>query len=400
MKRDFRAEVGIILFFLTSIGFCVEGQYKIFAWENFDTTVFPTSLAKYGKGCEESVSVVLYSQFNLDDILLEGTAKTECGKGGLFVQSNPSARYLRVVSKNKLDRASINGKAIIQADFYIKERSPQMLGIALLATEIDSSTPDIISAFYRLGINQMGEIYFSYYDSRMEQKVTNYYKDDMSHYQLNTPGWHRFQMVFLGPDTIYCFVDGIQSSYSPIKEGTLKNLQMGVMVASQPNQVSNGFIDNLSIQVADEDLPLPSSPWRKNGSKTTPSPFESHIPHVPAVSTSDLHWYTTPEEAVQSNIQHKRPYLILFYSPFVKSNSNLNQIITSDISAQNYLKQFVLVCVDVNQLGGGALAQSFKIYKVPCFFMLNYEGNEMARSYYITDTDWTKIYQELQKGRR
>jgi hypothetical protein len=109
---------------------------------------------------------------------------------------------------------------------------------------------------------------------------------------------------------------------------------MGVMIAAQPNQVANGFIDNLSIQAAEDDLPLPSSPWTKNGAKTTPSPFESHIPHVPRG-------------------------------------------------------------IVVNQLGGGALAQSLNINKVPCFLMLNYEGNEMSRSYFITDMDWKTIEQNL-----
>ncbi|MBN1901780.1 hypothetical protein JW926_10705 [Candidatus Sumerlaeota bacterium] len=360
---------------------------------------FPSALVKYGRGAEDSVKVVPYSQFNLDDILLEGIAKTECGRGCLFIQANPSARFIRVVSKNKLDRTTIKGKAIVQADFYVKERSPQMLGIALLATEIDPRTPDIVSAFYRLGINPMGEVYFSYYDSQLENKVTNYYKDDMSYYQLKTPGWHRFQMVFTGPETIHCFVDGIQSSYSPIREGSLKNLQMGVMIAAQANQTANSLIDNLSIQIADEELPLPSSPWTKNITKTTASPLESNVPHVPAVSSSAIHWYTTPEEAVLSNIHNKRQYLILFYSPFVKTNASLNQIIMSDINAQNYLKQFVLVCIDVNQLGGGALAQSFEIYKVPCFLILNYEGNEVAKSYFVNEMDWSRIYQDLQKSK-
>lgn len=97
MNRGLFIGGAIVLFFLTSIGFSGEGQYKIFAWENFDNAVFPASLARYGKGSEESVSVFPYSQFNLDDI-------------------------------------------------------------------------------------------------QMEQKVTNYYKDDMSYYKLKTPGWHRFQM--------------------------------------------------------------------------------------------------------------------------------------------------------------------------------------------------------------
>ena len=106
MKRDLCAGVVVILFFCTSIGFSLEGQYKIFAWENFENAVFPTSLAKYGKGCEESVNVIPYSQYNLNDILLNGIAKTECGKGCLFFQASSSARFLRVVSKNKLARST------------------------------------------------------------------------------------------------------------------------------------------------------------------------------------------------------------------------------------------------------------------------------------------------------
>jgi hypothetical protein len=70
-------------------------------------------------------------------------------------------------------------------------------------------------------------------------------------------------------------------------------------------------------------------------------------------------------------------------------------MISSDLSARNFLRQFVLVCIDVNQLGGGVLAQKLNVFKVPCFAMFDFNGNELARVYFQDDMKWQDIQKAL-----
>jgi len=111
-----------------------------------------------------------------------------------------------------------------------------------------------------------------------------------------------------------------------------------------------------------------------------------------------LKWYTNADMAVKSNLETRLPYLVLFYSPFARANNDLNRIITTDLAARKYLSRFVLVCIDVNQLRGGTTAQTFGIFKVPCFLMLDYNGNKISRVYFKENMSWNNIQQKLQPG--
>ena len=395
MRKNHISVFPLVFIFIGALLFPVYAQYKIYTWENFESGVFPSNLYKSGEGSNNNVYVKSYEQLK-DTMLGESRARNECGRYGLFFNAGPESQYLRVVSREKLDRASLGKtrKAIVQADFYFKERTPQPLGIAVLAAEIDPRTPDVVSSFYRFGLNNFNELYFSYLDGRKDQEPIKYIREDMNKYKLEIPGWHRFQMVFQENNKIYCYIDGMELNFSPVEEDSLKTLQMGVMIAAQPKQVANCLMDNLSIQVAEENLPLPQSPWAKTTSGR-PSPFDTQVPHIPSASLTDLNWFTTSEAAVESNLQKKLPYLVLFYSPFTTANASLNQIMSSDLSARNFLKQFVLVYIDVNQLGGGSLAQKLDIFKVPCFVLLDFSGKEITRVYFESDMSWLDIQKAL-----
>lgn len=371
-------------------------QYKVYTWENFENGAFPTSLLFYGDSNINNVFLVRYEQLPNSAQIMEGIAKSECGNYGLCFKTGPSSRYLRVVGNNILKRDLLQDqyKAIVQADFYLQKPSEEMVGMALLAAEISPLHTGKITTYYRLGINRLGQIYFSFIDNRIQERPLYYVKDEVKRFKLKTPGWHRFQMVFQGQSAIRCYVNGTEADFSPITETSLKTIGMGVMVAAQPNQTMISVIDNLSIQLAEEDLPLPDSPWVEEEIINN-SPFRNQVSHIPASTMPDLYWHRSSEQAVQSNLQLKKPYLVLFFSPFVKTNASLNQIITSDLGARNYLKQFVLVCVDVNQLGGGTLAQKFGIFKLPCIMTLDFNGNEISRVYFTDEMDWKTVEQKL-----
>lgn len=401
-KTNFLLTFFSIFYFLLSSN--IYAQYKIFAWENFEGDKLSDSLTKFGKGAEENIYIAKYYQITGFPNVLEGIAKTECGMGCMFIRTQPSARYLRVVSSDKLDRSRLKdvGTAIVQADFYIKEISADMVGVALVATEIDPNTPTILNRFYRLGISDNGDIYFSFFDGldpQNEEKLKNFPRENINNYQLKIPGWHRFQMVFRGQKNIHCYLDGKETSFSPIPESTLKSLQMGVMTASK--STTNSYItlvDNLSIQIADEEQPLPISPWRKDYSPTSNNPLSSSdMSNMQSSSNTNKNiiWYRTSDDAVAANAQKKMPYLILFYSPFAKANAFLEKIFQTDKSAQSFLQNYILVSIDVNQLGGGSLAETMKVYKFPFFVILNSNGQELSRAIFTKEMNWEELSQKL-----
>ncbi|MBN1900695.1 hypothetical protein JW926_05135 [Candidatus Sumerlaeota bacterium] len=389
----------ILFLFLYSSGF--SQQYNVFLWENFETGQFPESLATYGRGSEENVLVAEYANLSGFPGVLEGIAKTECRSRGLYFKTTPAGRYLRVVSAHQMNRLALSesASAIVQADFFIHELSGNMLGFALLAAQINPQTPSVVDRFYRLGINNLGEIYFSRYDSQIEEHTVNYARDKVNAYQLKVPGWHRFQMVFRGQEKIFCYIDGQETAFSPVSDPTLTSLQMGVMVASSLKESHHDcIIDNLSIQMAEEEVPLPRSPWKQIYSQTIQNPL--YVDNHPASGErqGDLKWFTTADEAVQYNLGKKIPYLVLFYSPFARANAPLEQILLNDAEARAFLTRFILVSVDVNQLGGGSLAKQMSVYKSPTFLLLSFEGNEISRATYGKDMTWRELQNALQPG--
>lgn len=388
----------IAIFFLLS--FSLYAQYKVYTWENFEEGTFPPTLHLYGDANLANVFPFRYEQLPNLIAIFEGNAKSECGRYGLCLKTGSGSRYLRVIGENILKRDLLqeHHKAIIQADFYMQNPSQDMVGMALLAAEILPSQSGKITTYYRLGINRLGQVYFSYIDGRIQERPLMYVKQESPGLKLKTPGWHRFQMVFQGQSKIKCFVDAKETDFSPLSENSLKTIGMGVMISGQPNPTVISIIDNLSIQLAEEDIPLPNSPWDDSESANNHSLFKNQAPHIPAATFPDLFWHNTAEEAVQANAQIKKPYLVLFFSPFVKANSSLNQIINSDISARNFFKQYVLVAIDVNQLAGGALAQKCGVFKLPCFVTMDFNGMETSRLYFKEDMEWKTIENNL-KGK-
>jgi hypothetical protein len=389
----------MILIFLSASN--APAQYKTLAWENFEYGVFPESMEKIGGSIEDAISVMRYSQLQDYEAIISGAARTECGQGCLVFKVQPLARYLRVISKNKLDRKAMGERslAIVQADFYIRKLSEPMVGMAVLATEINPASPKLINRLYRLGVNNKGEIYFSFYDGtdpQIQQKAEDYPREDMSRYRLKIPGWHRFRMVFKSQGKIHCYVDGAETSFSPVTETSLQTLQMGIMIASSSNTaVDTCITDNLSIQVSEEDIPLPLSPWKENYSPSTNNPLSVDISQQSQSQPGDLPWFTTVEEALQFNSKKGLPYLVLFYSPLARANTELNMIISSNLATRDYFRQFVLVSIDVNQLGGGSLAQKMSVFKFPCFIMINFSGQETSRAIFTSGMTWPEVYQQL-----
>jgi len=371
-------------------------QYKVYTWENFENGVYPETLKMYSKASPSNVRVVAYNSFTRYPHIREGIARAECGNYGLLFQTNPSELLLAIASNHILDRTRLGkeGKAIVQADFYLPSTSANMPCIGLLAAEGDPIREKVLPAFYRLGVISKDSLYFSYMNGKKSPQPIKYIPEKIKDYNLKVPGWHRFQMVFQGPDKICCYIDGNQLKFSPVQDADLNNLRMGIMVASKPNKNDYCIIDNLSIQLANENLPLPHSPWLKPQQGITASSPFTELPSSPAHKKAGLTWFATVGDAVEANQSLKRPYFVMLYSPMARVHTTLQKLII-DSAANQVLRPFVLVGMDANQLGGGSLAKHYGVFKLPCFLVLDYYGKEKTRIYYDETMNWNTISQKI-----
>lgn len=390
-------------------------QYKVYCWENFENGVFPKSLKRMHDTNEKNVVVVSYDFIKKDPNyrkILDGIARTECGKYGLLfsipkaeVEKKPNGVFLSLVSENILDRKILKnaGKAIIQADVYIpsdesNKPSTSIPGIAVLG--VGGANPNDFAkwALYRVGISPRYGVFFSFIDAVRQEAPLVFNEEKIENLKLQIPGWHRLQLVFQGTDTIGCYIDGVKTTFSPIKEGSVNTLRMGLMISSSSQADKICIIDNLSIQVTDENLELPTSPWVITDPANLAKMKLSPIYQKPDFIESKLQWFLTPEDAVQYNKDKKMPYLILFYSPLAKLHKPLETMINSDPEFQKYLRQFVLTRLDVNQLNGGKVAEFYGVFKVPCFMLLDNYGNKKTSLIYKANMPCSEISQAIQAG--
>lgn len=386
----------ILLFF--SIAGISQAQFQVYTWEDFEKGLFPENLKRSHDAREKNVNIFDYTALSALPGILEIPAKTECGRFGLKFETIGGDEFLKVVSNVTLDRKSLgaSGKSLYQADIYLPQDTASFpYTVAILAELSDPANPEIYS-FYRLGVVKGERVFFSYTHKTYEPII--YLQTFFTDLKLKIPGWHRFQIIFEGQENIICSIDGRPTPFSPIKESTLDKLHAGIMCSSSSEMASpkgSCYVDNLSIQWTAENLALPDSPWTYSMAPEAKTEFIN--PLSPIMVQSQLNWLSSPEDAWQESVTKKQPLLALFYAPRVKAYQNLEQLINGNTSAQNLLKQFILLRIDVNQLRGGTLAQQFGVNKVPCLMVIAPDQNVKTKEYYRTESDWTAIAQNLPK---
>jgi hypothetical protein len=166
--------------------------------------------------------IIIYQTPGTPPVVLESIAQTECGRFGLKFASSPKARVLSIVDSYN------NG--------YVKKGGPVL-----------------------------------------------YVNQKMDTLKLKQPGWHRLQIIFEGKSRIICAIDGQVLGFSPIEEGTLKNLRAGIIVIPPENSEES---------------------WKK-----------SHA--------------------------GKKPLLIFFYAPRVKIYQDIIPILETDSQALKLLSQYL-----------------------------------------------------------
>jgi hypothetical protein len=364
-------------------------QYRVHSWESFESGTIPETIVRFHHSDETTVRPLNLRSPGIPREANSGTANLECGQFALGFFPTTDSNHLSIFTPDSLDRNQLgeNGHALYQADFYLPADGTSIPTISLLAQVIEEGSGKY--KFYRFGILEGGEqIFFSFTNNAAQPEIyENQKTEDLN---LARPGWHRFQIIFLGRDQIYCAIDGQMTSFSPITEATHQVLNAGIMVTSATPGKS-AVADNLSIQWTAQEAPLPISPWLSQVADTN-APNTS-----PLESGKSVIWLNDPTKAWETVRQQKRPLMIKFYSPNIRPYEYTKQIIPNNQEAYDLFNQYILLEFDANQLNGGKMAEKFNVSRIPSFVILDPNtGQETNRIVVINQkTTWKEFKENL-----
>jgi hypothetical protein len=347
--------------------------------------------------------------------LTAGIARTEVGSHGLiFAPVKGDKPHVSVIATTFMDRRRLQPgwKALYQADFFLEEPGKVTPTVALLAITPREDTKFSYN-FYRFGVLEGGDrLFFSFSNATPEPVL--FHSQPLSDFNLQRPGWHRFQIIFDGPDKIICAIDTIQTNFSPIVESTLTMMHPGLMVTSQKSDLPM-FVDNLSIQWTNEpNAALPESPWQASlaerprvaaGSRTTTTPGTgSTAPAGTAAQAaapiygegSRLNWHTDPQAAWRAAQASGRPLLVMFYAPRIGPSLYLNTITPAGAETEALFNRFELLKIDANQLAGGKIAGDYRVHRLPTFVAIGQNSQEKGRALVVNNvTTWVDLSSQL-----
>lgn len=395
-------------------------QYMVYAWENFETGEFPASLTRMHGANPKNVTVYEYPAAGAPAGMVTPASRAECGRYGLKFESTPKADFLTVMSGLVLDRARIGpkGRALFQADFFVGDEASYFPNLAVVAYGGKG-----VESKHRFGVLLNKSLYFSFLNGK-KPEPTIMEQQPLASFGLERPGWHRFQIIFEGQDTIRLAVDGRQTSFSPVKEGTIANLQLGIMLAGGKNEPRTCYLDNLSIQYTPEDVPLPDSPWSaiakgetRDGSGVAagtagaavaaPGSVAGAMPGAtpgavaggaPGAAPAPTPWFTSPEEAWFQANATKRPIVAYFHVPRSKLCESFESLLQTDPAISAQMTNLVRLKVDLNSLSGGMIGQKFQIYRIPSFVIVMPDGKEVARQVFAPEILQPEVMATLQKA--
>lgn len=366
----------------------LHAQYRVYAWESFEEGRLPRTLFFGHFADPQTVGIIDYRHRTIPRAMRMGIAPVETGQYGMIFRPVVGRHHLSVVSPVSLDRGRVGeeGRALYQADFYLPPEGQPIPTTALLAQVVEGGQTTY--RFYRFGILEGGEqVFFSYTNNTAEPLV--YLNQPTSELNLRRPGWNRFQIIFRGQEEIICAIDAEPTGFSPIIQRDLRRLNAGIMVTNsepQPDRPLVVVADNLSIQWTSDDVPIPESPWNIELADAS-EPNRNYLD-----SGQTVFWLNDPRRAWQLANSQGRPILTLFHTPTIGPYRYLREIIPLDEATAQLLNRFVLLKVDVNQLGGGSLAERYRITRLPTFVVIGPDGQEEDRSAIVgNQTQWGDV---------
>lgn len=365
-------------------------QYLLHTWEDFEAGTLSPKLVHLHNASPRNTRVVDLSTIP-DPSIHQGPARLECGRFALEMKTDKTNRFLGIASPVTLTRARLgqHGKALFQADVYLKGHVNLGHTVAVAAIADSPQAPLVtghkVWTLYRFGVLQQNKTYFSYTNSSPQPII--YLHQKLGEIVPVAEGWHRLQLVFEGDRTVSCHVDGRPTSFSPIVEGTFPALHPGMIVTAPEDAPLTVYIDNLSIQWTPEPgAPMPESPWVSS----------TALSAAPAGGPA---WSVAPEAAMAEARKSGKPLLVMFYNPAsIVCQDLMNGVFSSNRQAQQDLKKFELLKVDINQLRGGSLAEKFSVTRVPTFVVLGGDAKERGRVVASKDMGWSAIGAELKNA--
>jgi len=432
---------------LLALAVALPAQYQVYQWASFEDGRLPADAAPIGKQFQQSVAVVDLNSVaaTMPPEFRAGKSSSETGRFGMALNHGKDFWFNGAASGVTMDRGALGatGRALYQADFYLPPSDEPLPNLAVCAMVPMQPGEDRPNTFYRFGITKNKIVYFSYV-TLGETTAKVFQADGAMALRLGRPGWHRFAIVFEGEETIRCYVDGQEASFSPLKEASLRQLQVGIVLIDSDlkDGTYTAYADNLSIQWTTEDVPLPDSPylapgqapatvltmasplatpslaapaqavtsipaptpagggntysWGQATSATpTPSPVPSAAPisNAPA-NTAPIQWYEAEDGwALASN--EKKPMIVYFQAPRLPATIRLNEIFQSDPEARGYVNRYIPVIIDVNQLQGGMYASYLNVTRVPTLIVFDGAGKETGRATFTARDSWSAVVQQL-----
>jgi len=384
--------VGVALLILAAAA-SAHAQFRVYYWDSFEESAgrLPETLVHTNDGGPHMTQLFDFRSAEAPPGILGGIAGTECGRYGMRFapKFNGAVAIGGVTHRNFLSRERLGatGCALVQADIYLPERETPMANIALVAQQFDPAKPKKL-CLYRFGLSggSSDKIYFSFTNGG--DKPVTYVHANLDPKTVKRPGWHRFQMIFYGQDKIYCAIDTKFTSFSPIVDSTLKELGPGVVAVANNETRQHGpvYCDNLSIQWTPVATPdLPESPWSMNAptARTNAKLVEAD---------SSVGWHSNTESAWAESKRTGKPILVLFLVPNLPAYKYLSATCPNDDAAKAFFARFVPLRIDVNQLGGGQMAERFGITRVPLFMVMGTDGQPGAKALVENGkTQWADI---------
>jgi len=372
-----------------------QAQYEVFLWENFDSGKMPANLVFGHNGDAASVKPWSLNSPNLPAGMMEGIAISELGTGALLLEPTlPQKGAVSIQAPLSLnrDRLGTTGRALFQADFFIPATGEQIPNFSMLAMAA-AAAGDINEkqyVMYRFGILKGGKnVFFSFSNNAVEP--AKFELQPLADFQIKRPGWARFQIIFDGKDRIRCALNGKETKFSPITEGTLRTLNAGVMVSAlEVGAVAVPcYMDNLSIQWTRDAADLPESPWQRPLMVDASKPFFE--------GGGGLLWHLESGLAWRKASEQRKPLLAYFHTPGAAPTRYLNSIVPTDAATRDLLGKYILLSLDANQLGGGTAARRFKIARLPTLLVMK-DGAEAGRLPVINkQTTWLEVEDFLKK---
>lgn len=383
-------------------------QYQAKEWANFEDGKVPDHTILIGGNVKSNLKVMAATDVTTQPETFKNNP--EIGKNVLNLRNAATATdastwQTGIAVGDKLDRTTLGtkGRALIQADFYLED-GPTYPDLAVLAMEAPKNNakeiPSVKGAFYRFGITLGKRLYFSAVFPN-EGKARLFEQDNKLLAQIPRPGWHRFSIVFEGTDTIRCYVDGREASFSPIQDDGIKEAMVGVLLASKDRTPYDTYVDNLSIQVSDDAPALPSSPFNERWKVEAGSSLKARRAGVnaaaPVAKTTTqlaIDWLA-PTEAWKKAQTEKKGLLLYFYAPGVSSVENMNKLLNTDAGAKAYIARHACARIDVNQLEGGSIAKKYNVFKVPTLLVIAPDAQSFKMVTPGADDKWPAIESQL-----